>query len=322
MNKHAVCVRVDTTRRPDATAAKLLARVPLKVQPALVVITPDGDVAHIQYARLYPAYFGNRVEMSSWSEALWGSREILAMLRDARARIAAEDATLAALRARSDLTARTEEARILKRRGRSAEARALLETALETSRGANAARASTAEAGTIDARLLLAELYAEAGHGAKGEALRAEVLAHHGSDPRAETWAFELAAARIHRRTSDAEATDTLNRLAEKAEDPALRVRSRLALGHAAHERADLTGLKGQLAQLFPLLDAEGACAPGWSSAMLFSLAHLAQLAGEDYETRAATYAALVARCHPDSIEAQIVKHGMLDTYAQACATR
>ncbi len=314
-------MRVNACDPPDEAVRALRARFTFEVQPALALLAPDGDVAHVQYARLYPAYHFNGVEMSSWTERLWTSRDILAMVERVAGAEAAERRRLTALAARSGPEAAIERARILWRRGRPGQALAVLDATL--------AAASSPAAGEFQAQLL-------AERGKRQQARRAlqALLAAHPSHPRAPFWQLKAAAAVAQEtdrpRGEDgtpgdpelAKALRTLRALASGAAPLAVRIGSHLALARFRCGCAGMPGQREHLDWLAERLASDGPRGTSWGPELLMELADLAMQAGPAYERKSATYTRAVVRCYPDSVQAQQIKHGLLDGCVRATASR
>lgn len=310
-----MCVRIDASDPPAPAVRELQQRMIFAVRPALALLAPDGDVLHVQYARLYPAYHFNGVEMSSWSEALWTSKDILALVDRVEARRKVEDARLEALARESGAAALVERATILAGRARPERARALFERALE-------------QGMSVEAAEPLAALHAKRTRPDDARALYARLLAHAPEHPRAESWqhqAARLLALQVDRAQAAAgaepDAVDPtyaaaladLRRLAKRARDPAVRIQSALSLGRVAYATAERAALSRLLEPLAAKLDPNGDCPAHWTPAMLLELSDLELVSGGRFEARATAHAWMLSRCFPDSVEAQRIKHGMLD---------
>ena len=306
-------MRINANDPPDAAVQELERRLRTKVRPALLLLTPEGDVLHVQYARLYPAYHFNAVEMSGWSEVLWTSKDVLALVERVETQRTQDDARLAALAAQDTPEALVEHARMLAARARPARARALLERAIEAKP-------------SVEAHELLAELHVTGGRAADARAAFRALLALAPSDPRADDWRLraarllvlqvDRAEAATRKGSQDeeyAEAMRVVRQLAKNAEDPAIRIRSQLTLGRVWHAVGDHEALGRQLAGIEAPGEGDVACPERWTPAMLIELADLELMVGGRFAQRATAHAWLVTRCFPDSVEAQRVKHGMLD---------
>ena len=274
------------------------------MKPALVFATAGGDVIHCQYARLYPAYQPNGRELPSWSEELIGLEELFDLVRAAETRARAQEERMRAMEQRSDAS-RVALAGILAERCRWREARSLLEQELATGEDVSALHA-------------LAGLHARGGRTREAVAAYERLIRAHGSDGRANLWRYQAARLRLdadaRRRVAGAEAAaetvaarKILGTLSGLAEDPGLALRARLTLTRAALEAEDSDESARQLAWLAAHTAAE---ALPWTADLLLEVMELESRA--ERAQRAAEYGWRLVRNFPNSVEAQVAKHGML----------
>lgn len=305
-------MRIDDTASADAAVQELRSRFTFRVKPALALLTPEGDVVHVQYARLYPAYHFNGVEMSSWTERLWTSREILAMVERAEVQDRRERNRLAALAGKDDAAAGLEHASILLRRARPARAEAILDALVARSEGPEAGEL---RAGLLSGRERRAE--ARAAYRALLERFPAHARAAHWRFTVARSVALEVE--RTGRREGAphdpelAAALEALHALADDGSRPMLQLRSRVALARHASATEATESLERHMDWITARLRLDDICDDTWSPALLMEIVDVGMLAGAAYQTPSRGITEAVLRCWPDSIEAQQIKHGRLD---------
>jgi len=288
----------------DPAVEALRQRVRFRVKPVLVFMTGSGDILHRQYARLYPGYDFRGREMAGWSESLLSLEELLDLLDHVEARRQDEEKTIHALRERHDAAASVTLARFQASRGRPRCARVLLESVLEA--GAD-----------LPARVALADLLAETGDTRQARLEFERLILRHPADERFDHWRHQAARLClrdvVERRVVDpvndpqlAAARTTLRELAHSVEDEELAIRSRLVLARAARDLDDAAAFTRELTWLAARTGPGRTCRPPWTARLLLQLIELES--GEDAES----HAWKLVRTFPDSLEAQITKHGML----------
>ena len=312
-----MCVRVNYDEPMGPAVAALHARLRFAVKPALAFLTPAGDVVHVQYARLYPAFHVNAVEMSDWSEALLTMEDLLRLVDTAEARAAEQAATLARLEGRTDAPSVLARARLLAARARPLEAQRALEALL-------------VEAPHVEAGEALAALHAEHARHARAAATYERLLAGHPEHPRAPRWRVESAEQRVldvlgaSREEAGAAAKPVarLTTLVTTIEDEGLAIRARLVLGLAARLAGNQVALDAQLAWLRARLGTAPTVRPVWTPAMLMRFHELALGMTPASQVEAREIVWKLVRTYPDSVETQKAKHGMLGRMALAAHLR
>ena len=288
----------------DATQT-LLRRMELLLLPALAVLTPSGEVAHRQYAGLYPAFDEKGgVLPGSWGRML--TREDLRDIVRTTIQRRADLVCRAELFADTDTPEqRVELAVILEELGRAGESIALLEGVRDD----------------LGAARVLAPLYEHAARPAAAAELYERLVRDHPDHAEAEGWRYHAAHLRLAEQPLRAgevpvavtAARRELETLRASARSRPVRILSALSLA----ERLKLEGgadaaLREQLTWLAAQADVRVTLAVDWTPAMLFRLHGLEALPDPVLLRRSEAHCRLLLEAFPDSFEAQQVKHGML----------
>ncbi|MCP5069517.1 MAG: hypothetical protein GY946_23360 [bacterium] len=308
-------MRINTNDPPDAAVTALGKRFPFVMEPALLLLNGNGDILHVQYARLYPAFHINGVERSDWGEALLTVRELLALVdRVAREHETQNKRTVELLK-REDPAAALALARIHVDRVRRESALAVLEGALKS-------------APDLDVREALADLCVIMGRTQRAQTEYERLLVQHPEHTRAPHWGYALARLVVEEaidkgdvdRFADsrvAAARATLTSIGGNSANEPLALRSRLVLARVARSMGDVTGLKAHLDWLGARTGAQETCRSPWSPRMMMVLIGLECGAGPAFRAKSRDHMWQLVRTFPDSKQTQRAKHGMLDAMLQ-----
>ncbi len=303
ISEDAVSVRVELENVTDDATAKALRDMALALHPAVVVLSPDGKLLHLQYAGLYPAFDERgKVLPGSWGAELTPA-ELLKVVERAEAR----EARASKLAAQDRNEARIELAAIRAAQGRPAEARQLLRAVADV------------EVHTVGGPAL-ARLLVRASQNAKAAAIYEGLVAAHPEHLDGQTWQYEAAALRVDSADSvdrAVAARKTLAELATKAGSERVRVRSRLALAEQARATDDRPALTKLLDGLEAAAGRAETAPKAWTARMLFRLAGVEAMPDAKMLDRAERHYRMLIRSHPGSLEAQQVKHAMFGMLRQ-----
>jgi hypothetical protein len=291
-------------------------RALLHVDPVLLLMTGTGDILHRQYTRLYPAYDARGGAFPDWAEALFTLEDLIALVVRVERDRPARDADLERLRESEGGAAAIGLAAAYRERGWPERAAEVLRSVLRTG-------------DDVAAREALAELLEATGSTDEARAEFETLSAAHPDDDRVPRWRFEALRLRLESGwatpptaepgSSDAEdPVVILQGWSEAESDDELHARIHLTIAKAARVRGDEDAFAEALDALARHVGTEeDAVPPAWSAPVLLSLLEVELMAGSSWRRRAAEHGWHLMRRFPDSIEAQLAKHGMLGATLQ-----
>lgn len=305
--------RTDMPGMPEADL-KAIGGWNAQVLPTLLIVTSDLGVLHRQQAALYPAYSRAYEALDELQDEL-SPHDLVELLAAANRRAEREARRLGELSLEQGVEALVERARLLAGQERWREAREALEHALlrRPDAGLEAELATVAQC---------------SGQSLEAVGILRSLLARHAQDPRSVAWELRLLSLELESLGSDADSTRRRVQLAAQAQGLALRCEAASDLAGEAQARllaAELLVASRQDAvvskeadALLELVEARpaGELSPDW----LWRLSQLQRQLGRAQVAH--QLAERLYREHPDSFEAQVLKHGLLDDMRREVAAQ
>ncbi len=308
LSAEVVPVRLRVDDKLDDVSHRALRGLGLLLLPAVAVLSPEGDVIHRQYAGLYPVF----VEKGDLLEGDWAppltAKGMLAIVRSAVERHAAVVRLAESRPAGKDAAQQLERAAALVELGRTAKSIALLESVC-------------ADKAQVEAGALLAWLLVKASRQADAAARYEALLADHPKHADAGTWGYEAAHLRLaalppgpgEQRAAADLVIAKLETLYKTARSESVRLRSALSLAERFALEGDEKRLQARLAWLAEQAGTAERAPAVWTARMLFRLASLEMRPGAPaLLERSERHYRMLLTGHPDSFEAQQVKHGVI----------
>jgi len=297
-----VPVRLILDEATDDAASRALHDMDLLLTPAVVVLSPAGDILRRQYAELYPAFDEAGVVVPGAGIGQLSVEALLAVVD----RALATEARARELGTQDTTAARVALAAIRSEQGRTKESLAVLTEAWRRARSPVVGAA-------------LAPVLVTAARGVEAAAIYETLLTSWPKHADQETWRYEAARLRLEANdpASAPEARRQIEALASGAKSLRVRLRSRLSLA----ERLRIEGDEAGADKLLKGLDAQagaGERAPAaWTARMLFRLGGVEARPDAVMIARAERHVRMLMRTFPESFEAQQVKHAMLGMLRQ-----
>jgi Tfp pilus assembly protein PilF len=294
------------SQRPGVQAFRQ--RALIRVDPVLLLMTPEGDILHRQYTRLYPAYDAQGGAFPDWPETLLTAEDLLALVRRVAAERTQREEEVRRLQETEGAAAAIALASIYRSRGRPERARDALRALLDSEP-------------SVEAREALADLLDAMGSPDEARAEYEALLRSDAGHERADQWRYDVERLRLTTGWAAAPATASdaddpvavLRRLAETVSDEELAARIQLTLVKAARIRGKEDDFRAGLAWLAERVGTEeNVDVPKWTAPTLYLLLEVELMAGRAWRRRAEASGWQLVRTWPESTEAQLAKHGML----------
>ena len=307
LSDDAVPVRLLATGKLDAVSQAVVDRV-MAVCPALFVMTHDGHVLARRESGLYAVYRRDFAVLADSPEGLDDLGAFHRMIVDARERESRERPRIDVLRGRTDADARFELATLYRER----ECYALAEQVL---------RASIVAHDDVETRALLADVLLQGRRPSDARPVLRELVMAHPDHPLHLSWRTDAVLLELachaepgpELRSAEGVAALALAEVAELAAhhmDFDIEARARMEMGRI-HERMER---QAPLARVLRWFDTNRCRTDGTrviAASVRFEVAQLCRRAG--HPEMALRQLECIQREHPESTEAQRLKHGLLD---------